>query len=62
MAKEIGAKGTEGQAYLDLGFLHKAKKRPSQAREYLIEAIQLFEQCEANGYLKQAKDALESLY
>jgi tetratricopeptide (TPR) repeat protein len=61
VAKEIGAKGTIGMAYLDLGLLHKTKKRTEQARRYISEAIQLFEQCEAEFYLKQAREALASL-
>jgi tetratricopeptide (TPR) repeat protein len=61
LAKEIGAKGTMGMAYLDLGLLHKTKKRTEQARRCISEAIQLFEQCEAEFYLKQANEALASL-
>ena len=61
VSKEIGAKGILGQAYLDLAFLHKAKNRPNQAKECVSEAIQLFEKCEADVYLKRAKEALASL-
>ena len=61
MAKEIGAKGLLGQAYMDLGLLHKAKKRTVQARECISKAIKVFEECEAEVYLKQANEALESL-
>jgi tetratricopeptide (TPR) repeat protein len=61
VAKEIGAKGTMGMAYLDLGLLHKTKKRTKQARRCISEAIQLFEQCEAEFYLKQASEAFASL-
>jgi tetratricopeptide (TPR) repeat protein len=61
VAKEIGAKRTLGQTYLDLGLLHKAKGRRDQARECISTSIELFEQCEAEGYLKQAKEALELL-
>ncbi len=60
-AREIGATGVLCQAYLDLGLLHKAKKRKDQARECITKAIELFEQCEADVYLKQANEALESL-
>jgi hypothetical protein len=41
--------------------LHKAKKRKDLARECISKAIELFELCEAEIYLKQAKEALESL-
>lgn len=61
VAKEIRAKGTLGQAFLDLGLLHKEKKRTDQARECISEAIRIFEQCEAEIFLKQAKEALASM-
>jgi len=61
VAKEIGAKGTLGQAYLDLGLLHKAKGKTDQAREYITKAIQVLDQCETEVFLKQAKEALASL-
>jgi class 3 adenylate cyclase/tetratricopeptide (TPR) repeat protein len=61
MAKEIGANGILGQTYLDLGLLHKAKKRIERARECFSEAIRIFEQCEADVFLKKAREALASL-
>jgi len=61
IAKEIGAKSWMAVSYLDLGFLHKTKKRTDQAKECISKAIKLFEQCEATVYLKQAKEALVSL-
>jgi tetratricopeptide (TPR) repeat protein len=61
VAKETGAKATLAQAYLELGFLHKAKQRTDQARDCISEAIKLFESCEADVFLRQAKDALASL-
>ncbi len=48
-------------AYLDLGLLHKAKGEKDKAKEYISTAVDLFTQCEAEVYLKQAKEALESL-
>jgi class 3 adenylate cyclase/tetratricopeptide (TPR) repeat protein len=60
-AQEIGANGTLAAAHLDLGKLHKAKGRIDQAREHISEAVRLFEQCEADAFLKQAKEALASL-
>jgi class 3 adenylate cyclase/tetratricopeptide (TPR) repeat protein len=60
-AKEIGAKSVLGQACLDMGRLRQSKGNPAEARKYIAEAIQLFEECEADVYLKQAKDALASL-
>ena len=61
VAEEIGAKGIQGQAYLDLGLLHRAKKRYEQARECLSTAIQIFEECETEAYLKKSKNILASL-
>jgi len=61
VAKEIGAKGILGGAYYDLGLLHKAKKRIDQARQCISEAIKVFEQCDAEIFLKQAKESLASL-
>jgi hypothetical protein len=61
IAEEIGAKGLLGMAFLDLGLLHKVKGEKDKAREFISTAIQFFEHCEAEVYLKQAKEALESL-
>ena len=61
ITEEIGAKNYSALAYLDLGLLHRAKKRTDQAKECISMAIELFEQCEAEGYLQQAKEALASL-
>jgi hypothetical protein len=60
-AKEMGAKSVLGQAYFDLGKLHKAKGRLADARTCISQAVQSFEECEADVYLKQARDALASL-
>jgi tetratricopeptide (TPR) repeat protein len=61
VAKEIGAKGVQAQALLDLGLLHKAKGRMGQARKHISKSIELFEESGAEGFLKQAKEALASL-
>jgi class 3 adenylate cyclase/tetratricopeptide (TPR) repeat protein len=61
IAKEIGAKSVLGPAYLDLGLLHKAKKRYKQAKVYILKAMSIFEDWEAGIYLKQAKEALKNL-
>jgi len=55
LAKELGAKGLLGTNYLDLGLLYKARKRTDQARQCISKAIQIFEECEAEVYLAQAK-------
>ena len=61
IAEKIGAKGTLGKSCLDLGVLYEAKRKKDQARVYLSKAIQAFELCEAETYLRQAKEALASL-
>jgi tetratricopeptide (TPR) repeat protein len=61
IATEIGAKGILASAYLDLGLLHKAKKRYKQAKVYILKAMNIFEEWEAELYLKQAKEALSDL-
>jgi class 3 adenylate cyclase/tetratricopeptide (TPR) repeat protein len=60
-AKEIGAKGVLAQAYLDMGRLRQTKGKTDEARKYVTDAIQLFEECEADVFLKQAKEALAAL-
>jgi tetratricopeptide (TPR) repeat protein len=60
-AKEVGDNDTLGRAYLNLGLLHKAKKRTDKAKECISEAIKIFEETEADVFLKQTKEVLESL-
>jgi tetratricopeptide (TPR) repeat protein len=60
-AKEIGAKSILAQAYLDMGRLRQAKGRTDEARKYMSEAILLFEECEADVFLKQAREAFAAL-
>ncbi len=62
ISKRIGAKAVAGEAYLDLGLLYGAKGRVDLARESISQAIRLFEQCEAEVFLRQAKEALEQLH
>jgi len=61
VAKEIGAKGLQGEAYLDLGRLHKAKGRRDLARDCFTTAVNIFAGCQSEVFLKQAKEALTSL-
>jgi tetratricopeptide (TPR) repeat protein len=60
VAREIGAKGILGQAYLNLGLFHKINDKKDEARACISSAIQVFEQCDAEVYLKQARQALEN--
>lgn len=61
VAKRIGANFILGQTYLDLSLLHRSKGRKEQARECISEAIHIFDECEADVFLKQAKEVLTSL-
>jgi len=61
VAKEIGAKNILAQAYLDLGVFFGAKGRVRDSRECVQHAIQLFEYCGAEVYLKMANETLASL-
>ena len=61
VAKEIGTKGILGGAYLDLGLLHKLKRRIDRALECISNAIELFKKCESEVYVKKAKEAVASL-
>lgn len=54
-------KGYLGVAYLSLGLLYKVTKKTNQARQCRMDAIVLFEECEAEVYLKQANGTLDSL-
>jgi len=61
VAREIGAKGILGQAYLDLGHFYKLKKNPEKAIGYVSASIEVFKQCNAEAHLKKAKSLLGSL-
>ncbi len=61
VAGEMRAKTILGGVYLDLGLLHKAKKRTDKAKQCISDAIKIFEECGAEVYLEQAKEAIEPL-
>ena len=61
LAKDVGNRGVQAQAYLYLGLLDKTKKRKDKAKQHLIEAIRMFEETNAEVLLKKAREALESL-
>jgi tetratricopeptide (TPR) repeat protein len=61
VAGEIGAKPILGVAYLNLGLLYKAKGKIEQAEECILQAVQIFEYCDSDMYLKTARTALSSL-
>jgi tetratricopeptide (TPR) repeat protein len=58
VARQIGAIGILGQASLGLGLLYKTRGKTDEAKKYISEAIEAFGKCGAEGYLKQARDAL----
>ena len=58
VARQIGAIGILGKASLGLGLLYKSKGKTDEAKKHFSEAIDAFEKCGAEGYLKQAKEAL----
>jgi tetratricopeptide (TPR) repeat protein len=59
--KGMGALGLLGPVYLSLGRLFKATKRTDQARQCILEAIEIFHKCKAEHNFKQANKVLESL-
>jgi hypothetical protein len=61
LAEAVNARGILAQACLDLGIYHQTKNRKDKARECIARAIALFDECRADGYLKQAQRALEQL-
>jgi hypothetical protein len=61
VAREIGARAFLGQSYLSLGLLYSGEGEKDKARKYISEAVPLFEECELENSLRQAKEALESL-
>jgi class 3 adenylate cyclase len=61
VSEEIGAKGTAALASLDLGLLYKAKGEKELARICLTKAIHAFKRCQAEQYLKQAKEIMKTL-
>jgi class 3 adenylate cyclase/tetratricopeptide (TPR) repeat protein/ABC-type dipeptide/oligopeptide/nickel transport system ATPase component len=62
VGREVGMQGIlQGQAYLDLGLLHKLNGRKEQSRACLGEALQILEQCESEIFLQRAQEALASL-
>jgi hypothetical protein len=61
LAKQTGAKGFWGQPCLQLGLLFKLRGQKEKAKEYLLEAIRVFEECKFEVYLKRGKELLDSL-
>ncbi|MGA2400448.1 MAG: hypothetical protein ABSG91_01940, partial [Syntrophobacteraceae bacterium] len=60
-SEKAGARGFLGQPYLQMGLLFLAAGKPEKARQYLLKATDVFEQCGPQKSLKQARDLLSSL-
>ena len=60
-AEKIGARVVAGQTYLNWGAFYRSKNRPQRARDCFQSAAACFEACRADRYLKQAREALQSL-
>jgi tetratricopeptide (TPR) repeat protein len=61
LACDMDARDAAARAYFVLGLLHKSKGRHVQARECLVSAVQMFEECEADVDSRKAKEALADL-
>jgi hypothetical protein len=61
LTEEIGAHGYRGLSYLELGRLNQARKKTDKARQFIVRAIEILEECKAEQFLQQAKQALKSL-
>lgn len=58
---QIGTRLRLAQACLDLGLLYRHKKRFNDARDYIARSIDLFDRCNADMLLAQARAALDDL-
>jgi class 3 adenylate cyclase/tetratricopeptide (TPR) repeat protein len=61
LARETGAKGFLGQPCLQMGLLYKLRGKMEKAKEYLMEAREVFEECELKVYTKRTQELLDSL-
>jgi tetratricopeptide (TPR) repeat protein len=61
LARQTGARGFLGQPCLQLGVLFKLNGRRAKAREYVSEAIRVFEESGFEAYLNHARELLEGL-
>jgi tetratricopeptide (TPR) repeat protein len=60
-AKEIGANGLLGHAYLNWGLHEKTEGRKTKAEACISTAMEILKKCDAHIYLNQAKEVLQSL-
>ena len=60
-AAEIGTNGTVGQTHLHLGSFYQADGNIDLAGKHYSEAVRCFTECDAGGYLEQARKLLASI-
>ena len=60
-ADALGAVGIAGQAHLELGMLHRLRKRAGPAQVHLEKAAVMLRRVGAHQYLKQAEAAIAAL-
>jgi hypothetical protein len=61
LTEEIGAHGWRGLSYLELGRLNQVRKKTDKARQFIVRAMEILEECRAEQYLQKAREAIESL-
>jgi class 3 adenylate cyclase/tetratricopeptide (TPR) repeat protein len=61
LARQTGARGFLGQPCLQLGVLFKLRGRRAKAKEYVSEAIRVFEECGFEAHLNHARELLDTL-
>jgi class 3 adenylate cyclase/tetratricopeptide (TPR) repeat protein len=61
IAEELDSKSIIAMVCLDLGRLHKLKKRNPEAKDCISRAIKIFEEIEAEAFLEKAREAMASL-
>jgi tetratricopeptide (TPR) repeat protein len=61
LAQEIGAKGIEGQAWLELGKLYVVKNKKVDARQAVNSSIEIFRLCNIETHRRQAENVLNSI-
>ena len=61
LAEKMGAKGMQGQAYLGMARLYHRQARHAEANDAIDRALARFEQCNAQGFLRMAKQLKTSI-
>ena len=62
VGQEVESQGfLHGQALLNMGLLLRLKGKKTSAMEYFNEALQIFQRCRSEKYLKRCQEALDSV-